>query len=234
MQSGRSQLPSPGARAKILIVDDDAGVRKLIRTTLRKEGFETIEAENGHIGAQRAIAEQPALMILDIQMAELDGVETLRAIRANPDTRDLPVIMVTALDDAATVVSCLRDGANDFVTKPFHREELLARVTAHIQARESAKLRALLEFAGAACHEMNQPLQVILGHCELMLQLFDGSAELRHVRAIAEASRRLALIVERIKRVDRYETKSYLGGSRILDLHGSAESVEAEQQAKIV
>lgn len=206
------------AGALVLIIDDEVAIRRLVRTTLHKEGYRTAEADNGRTGIDLVMRLRPDLVILDVQMDELDGLETLKLLRETESTRDLPVIMVTALDDALTTITCLREGANDFVGKPFHREELLARVRAHLQARSSIRLRALLEFAGAACHEMNQPLQVILGHCELLDQSGLPGPQTRHIHAIEAAAERLAGIVGQIRQLDRYETKSYLGEARILDL----------------
>lgn len=220
---GHQQAETSVARSAplVLVIDDEVSVRRLVRATLTKAAYRTVEADNGRVGLDLACQVLPDLIILDIQMDELDGVETLKLLRRTEATRDIPVIMVTALDDALTTVTCLREGANDFVSKPFHREELLARVRAHIHARGATRLRALLEFAGAACHEMNQPLQVILGHCELLSQAPLGEPHDRHIRAIEEATRRLATIVGSIRHIDRYETKSYLGESRILDLQES-------------
>jgi DNA-binding response OmpR family regulator len=113
--------------AKILITDDDAGIREMVRVTVEKAGYRTLQAQNG-AEALRIVREQALdLLIMDVNMPELDGLETIRAIR---QFSDLPIILLTVLSDEEHVVTGFQAGAYDYLTKPFRPRELLARVDA--------------------------------------------------------------------------------------------------------
>jgi len=114
-------------RAKILVVDDDDDIRLLLRELLTRAGYDVDEAADGRAALRRLYESQPALVLLDVSMPELDGFQTLERVR---DLSDVPVIMVTARADELEKVRGLQGGADDYVTKPFGRQELLARVEA--------------------------------------------------------------------------------------------------------
>jgi DNA-binding response OmpR family regulator len=113
------------ARARILVVDDDDDVRELVRILLERAGFDVTTAADGREGLRRAYALRPDLIILDIAMPHLSGWDALDRIR---DVSDVPVLMLTASASEGEKVRGLRGGANDYVTKPFGRQELLARI----------------------------------------------------------------------------------------------------------
>jgi DNA-binding response OmpR family regulator len=114
-------------RASVLVVDDEVDVRTLIRLLLERAGLEVTEAGSGREALRRLHAVHPALVILDVTMPELDGWQTLERIR---DLSDVPVLMLTARAAELDKVRGLKAGADDYVTKPFGRQELLARVEA--------------------------------------------------------------------------------------------------------
>jgi DNA-binding response OmpR family regulator len=115
------------AAATILIVDDEADVRGLVREILQRAGYEVREAGDGQEGLRTFYAERPDLVVLDVSMPVLDGWETLARIR---ELSEVPVIMLTASGEELQRVRGLAGGADDYVTKPFGRQELLARVEA--------------------------------------------------------------------------------------------------------
>jgi two-component system response regulator VicR len=121
--------------AKILVVDDEASIVNIISYNLKKEGYEVITASDGEEGYERAIAEQPDLLLLDIMMPKMDGYEVCRKLR---EKSDMPIIMLTARADEVDKVLGLEMGADDYVTKPFGSRELMARVKANLR-RNSAK-----------------------------------------------------------------------------------------------
>jgi DNA-binding response OmpR family regulator len=108
-------------------VDDDADVRALVSELLTRAGYEVSEAPNGRDALKSLFEERPDLVLLDISMPELDGWATLDRIR---ELSDVPVVMLSALGAELEKVRALRAGADDYVTKPFGRQELLARVEA--------------------------------------------------------------------------------------------------------
>jgi diguanylate cyclase (GGDEF)-like protein len=132
---------------KVLIVDDDPAIRRLIAAILEREGFELVEAENGRQALDVARAESPDLVLLDVMMPELDGVEVCRMLRADPRTRGTSVIMLTARALSADVLIGLSAGADDYVIKPFHPVEVLARVKSTLrrarQMRDASPLTGL-------------------------------------------------------------------------------------------
>ena len=112
---------------RVLVVDDDADIRFLVRKLLERAGYAVCEAASGRAGL-RALYDQPAdLVLLDVSMPELDGWTTLERIR---DLSDVPVLMLTARSAELERVRGLRSGADDYVVKPFGRQELLARIEA--------------------------------------------------------------------------------------------------------
>jgi DNA-binding response OmpR family regulator len=117
-------------RASVLVVDDDADIRGLLRELLGRAGYEVVDSSNGREGLRALYASTPDLVLLDVSMPEMDGWQTLERIR---DVSDVPVIMLTARTAELEKVRGLKAGADDYVTKPFGRQELLARVEAHLR-----------------------------------------------------------------------------------------------------
>jgi DNA-binding response OmpR family regulator len=113
------------AGSRILVVDDDDDIRGLVRTLLERAGYEVSDASDGREGLRELYAGSPDLVILDVAMPGLDGWATLERIR---EVSDVPVLMLTARDAELDRVRGLRGGADDYVVKPFGRQELVARV----------------------------------------------------------------------------------------------------------
>jgi CheY-like chemotaxis protein len=126
----QATVASAAARSggRILIVDDDADVRLLARKVLVKNGYETEECGNGAEALDRLRSSLPDLLILDVLMPEMDGMEVLRTIRAEQRTANLPVLMLTSMSDEATTRQGFDTGATDYLTKPFSIPQLAARV----------------------------------------------------------------------------------------------------------
>jgi DNA-binding response OmpR family regulator len=115
------------SRTRILVVDDDETTRELLRGMLERSGHEVREAPDGRAGLRDLYATSPDLVILDVEMPELDGWQTLERIR---DLSDVPVLMLTARETELERVRGLKGGADDYVVKPFGHQELAARVQA--------------------------------------------------------------------------------------------------------
>jgi DNA-binding response OmpR family regulator len=117
-------------RARILVVDDEADIRGLLRELLERAGYEVVEGATGREGLRALYASAPDLVLLDVSMPEMDGWQALERIR---DVSDLPVVMLTARTAELEKVRGLKAGADDYITKPFGRQELLARIEAHLR-----------------------------------------------------------------------------------------------------
>lgn len=123
----------------VLLIDDSEFVHRLLDARLRSESISLIGEHDGRKGMERAASEMPALILLDLDMPVMDGFETLRSLKDDPRTRDIPVIVLSGMQSSQDKVAAFDLGAVDFVTKPFELTELRARV------RSSLKMHALLQ-----------------------------------------------------------------------------------------
>lgn len=142
---------------KVLVVDDEPTILKLARVKLEKEGFSVIDARNGAEAIEKAKSEKPDVIIMDIMMPKMNGNEACKNIKEDPETHDIPVLMLTAVGQFEEQLKSLEDsGATDYITKPFDPVELAEQVNRILtnQGKEDAvraknrkvtKLRTMLE-----------------------------------------------------------------------------------------
>ena len=114
--------------AKILIVDDNPDVREVLQCQLRMLGYLVIAAENGYVAIEKAVVEQPDLILMDIMMPEMDGWQASRAVRANPQTKNIPILASTAMSRRADLNACVEAGCNGYIVKPFTMMELKEKI----------------------------------------------------------------------------------------------------------
>ncbi|MBF8290035.1 MAG: DNA-binding response regulator [Chloroflexi bacterium] len=143
---------------KILVVDDDPNVQRLLRVTLKQEGFEVVVAGDGAEGLRLWESEAPALILLDVTLTKMDGYQVATTIREGESAgTHVPIIMLTAEKEVEQKVKGLRAGADDYLVKPFHQAELLARMKSLLARFASSEggpagkppLGKLLAFYGA-------------------------------------------------------------------------------------
>jgi CheY-like chemotaxis protein len=120
-------------RKKILLVDDSSTVIMMEKMMLAGCGYDIVIARDGEEGVAKATAERPDLILLDVVMPKMDGIEACRRIRAQALTRDIPIIMVTTRSEAANIEASYKNGCNDFVNKPLNNAELLAKVRSFLE-----------------------------------------------------------------------------------------------------
>ena len=123
------------AKQKILAVDDEEDILELLRFNLTKEGFAVVCAASGEEGLKTAHSQRPDLILLDLMLPGMDGLEVARRLKKEEATKDIPVIMVTAKGEEADIVTGLEVGAEDYITKPFSRKVLIARVRAMLRRK---------------------------------------------------------------------------------------------------
>jgi two-component system cell cycle response regulator len=129
--------------AKVVVADDDAALVSTLSWILKEHGYEVVAVPNGENLLDRLRTESPDLVLLDIMMPKVDGLQLLERIRAEPGWKDLPVLMVSSMPPEDGTVRSLEIGATDFIPKPFRMRELLARVDAHLKrGRELRKMKA--------------------------------------------------------------------------------------------
>lgn len=123
--------------SKILVIEDQPQMRKNLATILAMEGFVVISAENGKRGVELARAEQPDVIVCDVMMPDLDGYGVLQAVRADAKLATVPFLFLTAKGDKADVRSGMNLGADDYLTKPVSREDLLAAIRVRLARRQA-------------------------------------------------------------------------------------------------
>jgi two-component system, sensor histidine kinase and response regulator len=160
---------------KILVIEDETSLRKGICDVLGFEGYEVLEAENGSFGFQKTLAYMPDLILCDIMMPEMDGYELLKIVRANEATKMIPFVFLTAMAERADVRIGMELGSDDYISKPFTREELIkvveTRIKKSVAIREHADI-ALSELRNNIItrlpHELRTPLNGILGYGQML------------------------------------------------------------------
>jgi DNA-binding response OmpR family regulator len=167
---------------RILIIEDERAIRKQMAQILRFEGFETLEAENGRLGAATAIATLPDLIICDIMMPDLDGFGVLQALRDNPRTAMIPFIFLTALVASHDLRHGMEAGADDYITKPYKPAALIGSVRRRLEKRnrqlEESRLRAeevSLAVAASVPSEILETLDRITTVTNLLALKFAGA-----------------------------------------------------------
>lgn len=117
-------------RFRLLVIEDDADIRELIAYNLRKEGYQVVVADEGTEGLKLAAQNPPDLVLLDLMLPDLDGLEVCRRLKRDPTLASMPVVMVTAKGGESDIVAGLELGADDYITKPFSPRVLVARTRA--------------------------------------------------------------------------------------------------------
>src|SRR5580692_3524739 len=135
--SGADAAESPAAVPRILIVDDISDNRTILQRRFQRQGFEVVEADSGLKALELIDSQEFDLVLLDVMMPGIDGVETLKRIRSQKSASALPVIMVTAKSESDNIVDALEQGANDYVTKPVDFAVALARVNTQLSRRRA-------------------------------------------------------------------------------------------------
>ena len=141
-----ADLGGASAKPLVLVVEDEAALATMLRYNLEKSGFRVEEAADGQEALTRIAETQPDLVLLDWMLPAMSGLEVCRQIRRRPATRDLPVIMVTARTEDQDAVRGLNTGADDYITKPFSTEALIARMRALLRRAGSVPAKSALAF----------------------------------------------------------------------------------------
>ncbi len=159
----------------ILIVDDNVQNLKVLGNTIKDEGWPLAVADSGQKALDFLKRRKPSLILLDIMMPELDGFETCRRIKADDDTKDIPVIFLTAKHDTESIIKGFDEGAVDYINKPFNAKELIRRIQTHLELIYSRQLlieknEIHKEFLHILCHDLSNPLAAIHSFAGLLQQ----------------------------------------------------------------
>lgn len=193
--------------ARILIVEDDDHIRGALRLMFESEGFEVDDAASGEVGLSLFERMAADLAIVDIMLPGMTGFQTCAALREHSE---VPIIIVSARDETANVIEGLESGADDYVTKPFIPEELLARVRAHLRRRSDRSTNA---FQLGDLHVV--PDEGVVRHRD-GTELHLTSTEFKLLVDLASASGKVLSREELLERVWGYD---YFGDARLVDVH---------------
>lgn len=226
--------------ALILIVDDNPANRKMLEIILKKGGYDTIALDDGKATIEKTAEIQPDLILLDIMMPGADGFQVCEKLKSKKETKDIPVIFLTAKSEMESLSRGFEVGASDYLKKPYNQVELLARVKTHIALRKSFKdleesqnkilelerKNTTLAMAGTANHEINQPLTVISGNLYLLEESFAKNQlnkdQSKYFREIEKSIQKIKGILERYRNAVELRYKDYAGSSKIVILDDEA------------
>jgi DNA-binding response OmpR family regulator len=219
-----NKLKSP-FRSHVLIVEDQDELGANLAELLRLEGFRVTRAKDGPAGLALAGAVGIDAVVLDVMLPGLDGFEVCRLLREDDATKNLIIIMMTALDDTGSKLAGLEGGADDYMVKPVVSSELVARLRKHLDGRAEQlaevrrqRLQAIGEVTAAVCHEINNPLAAALGTIDLLLlsKQLPPAVE-RDLQVCQTQLVRIGHIVARLA-VAEDELVPYLGDAKMIDL----------------
>lgn len=192
----------------ILVVDDEAKLRDLIRVYLEQEGYRVVEAGNGREALYVARYEKPDLIILDLMMPEMSGYEFVRAFNKEAET---PIIMLTAKVDDQDKIVGLELGADDYITKPFNVRELIARVRAVLRRAQKA----------AAEPDVLRAANIVLDRTGRTVKVGDRAVDLTpsEFAILATLMAAPGQVFSRLDLLDRVSGEAYEGYERTIDVH---------------
>ena len=190
----------------ILIAEDIPKNMEVVCNILRKEGYRVAMAGNGRQALQMVSNVKPDLILLDIMMPEMDGFEACRHLKKAPETKDIPVMFLTAKTDTIEIVKGFKLGAEDYITKPFKGAELLSRIKTHLElkfSREALKeLNATKDkFFSIIAHDLKDPLQFLLLSADSLYNRYDSFDETRrkdYIHRFHTSSQQLSALLENL------------------------------------
>ncbi len=204
----------------ILVVDDNPTNLRMITTALDRDGFTTLVARDGISGIKKAKYAHPDLILLDVMMPGIDGFKTCHCLKANAGTADIPIIFMTALSNTEDKVRGFECGGVDYITKPLHHEEVIARITTHLRLRdlnqrlqkangELTRLNANKDkFFSIVAHDLKGPFAPIIGNVDLLLERWDyfGAEEKQEmVGTIKRSAHRVLALLETLLQWSRMQ-----------------------------
>jgi two-component system phosphate regulon response regulator PhoB len=196
-------------KTTILIVDDEEDIIELVRLNLIREGYKTLTCTTGEKALQIAESKRPDLVILDLMLPGIDGMEVCRQLKANPSTRQIPVLMLTAKGEEADVVAGLELGASDYVTKPFSGKILAARVRRLLRDQEETDNRSVIRIRDLTIDPLRH--EVLVSGKLVLLTLTEFN--ILHVLA-----RHPGVVFSRYQIVDKLHGGDYMVTDRAVDV----------------
>ncbi|MFQ5743868.1 MAG: response regulator [Acidobacteriota bacterium] len=204
------------AKSQILIIEDDPDILELLQYNLEREGFEVLVAEDGETGLREAATRRPSLILLDLMLPGMAGLDVCRQLQRQEETSRIPVVMVTAKGEESDVVLGLELGADDYITKPFGVRELVARVRSVLRRAEANRPPAVEGRIEQGPIVIDQSRHEVLLDGELVELTL---AEFRLLRALAANPGR---VLTRDQLISRITAGGYQIAERNVDVHVAA------------
>jgi len=216
---------------KILIIDDIPENVFLLQDRLEHENYEVITAYDGKTGVQRAMDDSPDLILLDIMLPDISGIEICKNLVSNPATRDVPIILVSAKADAEDLREGLLAGAFDYIKKPVNRIELLARVNSALKLRDSQRFlldaEAISTFTATvvtANHKIKQPLTLmnltlVAIRRELAKEEISREAIQKKLEFFDVAIKDINNVLEQLNTIKKPEFEDYVKNIKMVNLN---------------
>jgi DNA-binding response OmpR family regulator len=223
--------PSPKKSLTVLIVEDDAELREILQVEFELEGLAVITAVNGSEAVITARRLKPDLILMDLLMPVMDGIEATLLIKDGEETKHIPIVMLTAAGNKEDIIAGLEAGAIDYITKPFFMPELKARIKAILQYKvmydelkrihdtmtRNESLRSVKELTEAVQGSINGPLTVVLGRIHLLRRKQGGISE-DDLRTLESAANKIKEIVNHLGIVECLCPTPLLIDSNLADL----------------
>ena len=211
-------LPVPPNNVTILIVDDAQDTRNLLTLILSTNGYNVQSEPNGKQAISRIQADPPDLILLDIMMPHMNGFDVCSHLKQNEQTKDIPIIFISAQEDVKNIVKAFYMGGVDYISKPFNTADILARIEARItmQHRKSSleeQIEDLDAFAHTVAHDLKGPLSLVTGFSDYLLEIDDlsNTEEVMEVlRHIKEAGYRAVNIIDELLLLSGVQKKKAL------------------------
>lgn len=210
---------------KVLLVDDDKMSGTLLKALLEKREIECTYLNDAKKVLEHIKEKSYDIVLLDIMMPNISGLELLTEIRKHHNLYDLPVIMVTSKDEAEDIVSALKIGANDYLTKPVNIEIAVARINTQAHLKElvnkslfTEQMQTITTLMTTLHHEINNPLAIVVGNLSMGVQKITGEKVEKSLSALSRISEILKQIAELGRQQSKMQEKNFGSKSKMYDL----------------
>jgi len=227
-----------GSPPSVLVVDDEPSGAAVIQALLHREGYKLTYVSRGEDALEQMAAIAPDLILLDVMMPDMDGIEVCRRLKTDPQWQHLPIIMVTALNSKEDLARALETGADDFITKPVNGVELRARVRSMLRIKQQydalkATLQLREDMADMVVHDLRTPTSTILLGAELLMVTGLSEKALERVQRIGAAARTLNALINDLLLMAKMEAGKLVLNCTSVDLEALVGNVAADFQESL-